>query len=271
MKSPKKYIDIVVFLLLIVVCIMMFVVVYTSQLTVDIYVMVAMIFFIIGIGYFSSLLAVLTISAFFIFIYGSYVIYSVLDNPAGTYSFWWIVSIPIVGILAAKLGEYARNITKEYVKFADLVMIDEDTGFRNTRLFENDLQHEMSRAKRYDFDLSLMIIKIEFFKSIIRTYGIKVTADIVLHVVEELKKTTRLEDKKYRLKEDEFVVIMPNTSLLGAENVKKRIKNNILKFTINEKEEIVLSVRIGIHEYSKNINDVSDFTQKAERELDFDV
>src|SRR4030042_4260867 len=63
------------------------------------------------------------------------------------------------------------RLEKEKTKFERLAVVDYLTGIYNNRYFHNRLDEEFSRAVRYNFPLSCMMLDIDHFKRINDTYG----------------------------------------------------------------------------------------------------
>lgn len=129
--------------------------------------------------------------------------------------------------------EYSRDITdrrkseeekKQLIKKLNhLSTTDGLTGLLNRRALIDLLQHEIDRAGRYDKDLSLILCDVDKFKSINDSYG-HTAGDLALRAVAEALRTSlRKADIVGRYGGDEFMIIMPETSLEGARILAEKI------------------------------------------------
>lgn len=104
---------------------------------------------------------------------------------------------------------------------------DSLTGVFNRRSMDERVEHEIKLAQRYGHSLSLIVLDIDRFKRINDTYGhsagdclIKALADILIN-------TARSSDFVFRYGGEEFVMLLPNTSLKGAKLVAERVRKTV--------------------------------------------
>ncbi len=124
--------------------------------------------------------------------------------------------------------------------------MDSLTEVFNRRSFDKILIKEIERCKRYNHPLAVLMIDIDYFKQVNDKYG-HPAGDIVLKKTAELlTKNSRMTDSVYRYGGDEFVVLMPDTSVEDAEIVRERIKND--RDVINNQEDIIpVTYSMGLH------------------------
>lgn len=129
------------------------------------------------------------------------------------------------------------------------------TKIFNRQHFERLGQTEFHRAKRYNTDLSLMMIDIDDFKNINDTYG-HIAGDYVLkEVASVLSKNVREFDILARFGGDEFVIMMPNTKMENAQYLVERLEGAFkdLKLVF-EKQAILVSASFGISQLDQEDN-----------------
>lgn len=147
------------------------------------------------------------------------------------------------------------------------------TGVYNRRYMEQCLQLEIAKARRYKFNLSLLLIDLDHFKLINDKYGHQVgdqvLADMSALVVHELRDSDILA----RYGGDEFLAIAPNitpvyTNIL-AERLRKRIETH--NFSVGAKAlqplEIKLTVCIGVSSYGDSITSQESLIHTADNNL----
>jgi len=109
-------------------------------------------------------------------------------------------------------------------KMAVLSSHDELTGLSNQRGFENELAKEMERAFRQGYTTFSAMIAIEDFRQYIVRYGHAAGDHVLLTVAEILRECTReMVDTLSRLKENEFAVVLPQTTPDQAAEIIQRI------------------------------------------------
>ncbi|MFI3300191.1 MAG: GGDEF domain-containing protein [Candidatus Gastranaerophilales bacterium] len=164
--------------------------------------------------------------------------------------------------------EVLYKINQMYSQTKQLTLTDSLTGLYNRRHFDTTLSREFSRAKRYNSQLSLAIIDVDFFKNVNDNYGHS-TGDFVLkEIAYKLLNAFRLSDFVFRYGGEEFAIIFPETSLSDAkiplERLRKCIENTEFK---NSKGVIKLTISIGVGEVDEFITNVYDFFDSVDEKL----
>lgn len=109
-------------------------------------------------------------------------------------------------------------------RVSEQAVTDELTGLPNNRAFRETIDREMSRAERFDHELSLVILDVDNFKSVNDTYG-HLQGDEVLRAIGKiLLEEPRAIDEPARYGGEEFVVALPETGVDGAVELAERIR-----------------------------------------------
>ncbi len=117
------------------------------------------------------------------------------------------------------LIENLKNELKETLR-KDLV-----TEVFNRIYLKEILEREIGKKRRYKIPLSVVLVDIDNFKQINQNYG-RTTGDKVLKQFGKLLiENTRMVDMVFRVEDDNFILLLPNTNIDGATVVSKKIKN----------------------------------------------
>jgi len=103
------------------------------------------------------------------------------------------------------------DLSKAQIEKEDAQQIalqDAHTGLPNRLSFEQGLEHGLSQAKRHGWDLAVLFIDIDKFKSINDSYGHDVGDQVLLMVANHLQSFVRDEDIVSRWGGDEFVCLL---------------------------------------------------------------
>ncbi|MBC8552543.1 MAG: diguanylate cyclase [Candidatus Brocadiales bacterium] len=127
------------------------------------------------------------------------------------------------------------------------VIHDELTGLYNRHYMVDILEKEFSRALRYQTDLSCLLLDLDCFKDVNDTFG-HVFGDLVLREFStELKQNARKTDIPIRYGGEEFMVLLPNTSIAGAQKVAEKIRATCEKKIYDDgHNSTTVTVSIGI-------------------------
>lgn len=155
---------------------------------------------------------------------------------------------------------------------------DSLTGLFNRRHFETLLADEFLLARKHKTPLSLLMIDLDHFKKVNDTLGHLQGDDVLRRVAGEIRRSVRNTDISGRYGGEEFVVILPDTSLEGAEEVAKKILGQFEHFScvpVLEKgppgsaraEVPALSLSIGVAALEPEIEAPADLVKLADHAL----
>ncbi|CEN25455.1 GGDEF domain-containing protein [Paraclostridium sordellii] len=244
------------------------------------FVMFCITFFNIMITYTGGIIVGLIATSIAIFIYAAYIFYISLNNGVEiTYiSYLWMIFMPIVSYTTGKFTNNINNLQKLNVKlereYENLVTIHEDTGLLNVKAFYMNLEREISKAKRHKTELTLMLVKLPYYKETKKILGESKTNKLMKDISDVITKSTRIEDERYTIENDTIAIIMPNTGEDGANIVKERIKIGISDISLslkNNKNYISIDTKIAAVEYKKDIQSPIEYKTYVQEELQYDV
>ncbi|MDP2942790.1 MAG: diguanylate cyclase, partial [Candidatus Omnitrophota bacterium] len=158
-----------------------------------------------------------------------------------------------------------RRIEKEKKEAESLALIDPHTQLYNYRYFQRRLQSEFEAAKRRVAPLSVLMVDIDYFKSINDTYGheygdvvLQEFATVLQHACREIDIVTRFEGEG-------FAIILPDTDEKGAVSFSERIQSVVKKHRFG-KHRVRLMVSIGAVSYpSEGINSVDKLVTSVDK------
>jgi len=168
----------------------------------------------------------------------------------------------------AALTIQRSRLIEESNMFEKLAAIDSLTGLFNRRKVLQLAELEFQRARRFTHPFSLMMMDLDDLKKINDQYG-HLAGDLALQsVAENGSKELRVIDSIGRISGDEFIVILIETPLKGAQAAAERIRQRINEKPIQVEEEMVpVSVCIGIAEMDEYTISMDDLLHKADRAL----
>ncbi|WP_373000469.1 diguanylate cyclase [Sulfurimonas sp.] len=123
--------------------------------------------------------------------------------------------------------------------------IDELTGIANRAKFNQVLESETKKFKRYKEDLSLVMFDIDYFKNINDTFGHQV-GDVILSSLSKLVGSNiRVVDFFARWGGEEFVILLPNTEITSAVSFAEHIRVYIEDFVFTEELKVTCSFGVA--------------------------
>lgn len=129
----------------------------------------------------------------------------------------------------------------------ELAFRDGLTGLYNHRYFQEVLESELERAKRYDHPLSLLLIDIDFFKKVNDQFGHPAGDQVLQEVGNTLVKLVRRCDMVARYGGEEFAIILPETGLTSAKVLAQRVRRGIEQMRVCcGKQTLAITISCGV-------------------------
>ena len=132
----------------------------------------------------------------------------------------------MVDVLAS--STYLRvPILMEYEDLKNLQInaaTDPLTGLYNRRLFEEQFEKELNRARRYGLPLGIVILDLHRFKEVNDKYGHPRGDEVLRAAAATLQKALRTSDSAFRIGGDEFALLLPQTDAAQALALGRRIE-----------------------------------------------
>lgn len=156
----------------------------------------------------------------------------------------WILQRAVVRRTAALRRTLAR--------VRQLAVTDELTGLYNRRYFLERWQWEYERARRYNRELSCLMIDVDGFKQVNDYLGHDAGDLALKRVAAELRRHLRQADILARFGGDEFIVALPETSFEQAAAVAEKLRSGTIQGTWTDHPNVGavrMSVGVGhVHE-----------------------
>ena len=127
-----------------------------------------------------------------------------------------------------------NNLLKEMMeKLQGIAATDMLTGLASRRFIYERMEDEISRSKRNGNVFSLIITDIDDFKQINDVYGHLKGDNVLTKIGDIMQKNTRQHDIAARWGGEEFLIMLPETDLMGAyyfaEKLRATIQNTMFK------------------------------------------
>lgn len=141
--------------------------------------------------------------------------------------------------------------------------VDSLTGMFNRAGFEREFKRIITQGKNF----SIMLLDIDYFKSVNDAFGHLRGDKIISEVAHRIKSTVRKNDIIARFGGDEFVIVMEGVRKNTAEQVARRIVDSINSAPFGEKAPLFLSVSIGLASFPEDIDDPGKIFELADQRL----
>lgn len=179
-------------------------------------------------------------------------------------------------ILEKKVEERTRDLENknkillEMKKKLELTArTDPLTGLLNRRALYEFIDHEVKRTKRSKKGFSIILADIDNFKHINDTYGHACGDRVLRKISRILKSTLRQTDKVGRWGGEEFLILLPETSLEGAVRVAEKLRMSIASenFRCSGKLTLRLTMTFGVAEFTPQTPSLRECLKNADEAL----
>lgn len=141
------------------------------------------------------------------------------------------------------------------------------TGVHNRLAYEERIEQEFARWKRYQQPLVIMIFDIDYFKRINDTYGHKAGDKALKLIAKTLQKNLRESDFIARYGGEEFVVLMPQTELEAAMGAANKLREAVLECQFHyQQKQVNISISCGATQF-KHDDTIDKAFQRADQAL----
>ena len=168
----------------------------------------------------------------------------------------------------AALALGRERVWREAQAYAQAAAVDPVSGLFNRRFFEARLDEELQRAIRQSTSVALLMVDLDWFKTINDRFG-HIAGDTVIRDISEiLKRSVRIFDVCTRYGGEEFAVMMPGGTPESAEAIAERIRQRVEAYRRSEPALAALHVTASIGvAVSPPGTSARDLVERADRAL----
>ena len=177
--------------------------------------------------------------------------------------------------------DYLSNVEKRYAnpKIVEMEEFEETersartdplTGLANRRVFDDALDREIRRSRRYGWPLTVVMADLDHFKEVNDAFG-HLLGDLVLERIGEiLRHAVREADVVSRYGGEEFAIVLPETPRVGGFAVAERIRRRVGQIFSQSGvggHEIEMSISCGLATYPEDGLHAVEIVARADEAL----
>ncbi len=153
-----------------------------------------------------------------------------------------------------------------YHKMANLAITDDLTKLFNLRYLYRVLDTEVKRCRRYHSTFAIIFLDLDSFKLVNDTHGHLIGSKTLVEVARMLAGSLRDVDIIARYGGDEFVIVLPHTTVEMAYKIAARIQNDINRHSFLTEEGLALKITasFGVAGYPDHAGDETELLRIAD-------
>jgi len=171
---------------------------------------------------------------------------------------------------AIKRAQDLETTRADNRRLAELATTDPLTRLLNRRALVERLSREVDRAKRYESQLSLLLLDVDHFKSINDSCGHLVGDGVLRQIGSLIEASVRTVDIAARYGGEEFVILLPETSQEGGVIFAERLRESVEHYPFDAAgdEPLHLTASIGVATFpSPRVDSTEDLFARADEAL----
>lgn len=157
-------------------------------------------------------------------------------------------------------------------RLGENLVIDPLTGLHNRRQFDRRLREEILRASRYSINLSLVVFDVDNLERYNNTCGYMLGNLALSDIANIFSKGAREVDAVARIGADEFGIILPETTRIGALRFADRMRADVAAYpfpVVEEQASSSITVCAGIANFPRSASDEASLVANAYEALEF--
>ncbi|MEJ2202412.1 MAG: diguanylate cyclase [Desulfuromonadaceae bacterium] len=175
--------------------------------------------------------------------------------------------------ITSRLFHFITTLTEELEEANHKLQIladrDDLTGTLNRRVMMHNLKAEISRCQRHGRSTSIILLDLDYFNLLNDAYGHVAGDQTLKDFVEQVNSNIRISDTLYRYGGEEFLLLLPETTVETAQEVAEKIRLAIESMSLDFHPQNILNLTVsqGIACYPQHGETFQALIQAADKAL----
>ena len=148
-----------------------------------------------------------------------------------------------------------------------LSITDSLTGLYNRQYFNSYLEKLMASSRRHDRPFSILFVDIDRFKSVNDKYGHLIGDSVLKNLAVIFEDNLRASDVVARFGGEEFVLLLSDTDIKGAEMLAEKLRTDVEAFGFEGLDGSFITISVGLSESLDLDASVDDVVKRADDAL----
>ncbi len=173
-----------------------------------------------------------------------------------------------LGIVTGMFNQMVCRLKENQATLEQLATTDSLTGLANRKQTMADLATNFANYRRYRAEFSILMIDIDYFKTVNDTHGHLAGDAILIQIARILKETLRIVDSAGRYGGEEFLVILGKTDIHEGLQTAERIRQAVDQHSFTWQEvSLHITISVGLTGVAAEDKDGISLIGRADKAL----
>ena len=178
---------------------------------------------------------------------------------------WQRLALVLGGVLILLLVWLALRQFRRSRKLHRMAMTDPLTGIANRRHIEQLARRALDHAGATGEPLCVLVLDVDHFKTVNDAFGHAVGDQVLMRVAQACKQALRRFDMLGRLGGEEFLVVLPDTSMDVAMQIAERLRRKVESLPLgNLAPGLEITASVGAAEAEHEVDDLPELVRRAD-------
>lgn len=178
---------------------------------------------------------------------------------------WQRLALVLGGVLILLLVWLALRQFRRSRKLHRMAMTDPLTGIANRRHIEQLARRALDHAGATGEPLCVLVLDVDHFKTVNDAFGHAVGDQVLMRVAQACKQALRRFDMMGRLGGEEFLVVLPDTSMDVAMQIAERLRGKVESLPLgNLAPGLEITASVGAAEAEHEVDDLPELVRRAD-------
>jgi len=175
-----------------------------------------------------------------------------------------ITILLLLGLIYFFMSRLIKKLEEARQTIEQIAITDQLTEVFNRRHIMSRFEEEFEKFKRLKKNVSCIMADVDNFKAVNDSYGHLVGDQVLKAISHRIRNTVRAYDILGRYGGEEFLIIMPDTSLEDARELADRIRTRVKEETVNN---ATITLSLGVVCVEESDRSVDDIIRRADQNL----
>jgi len=175
-----------------------------------------------------------------------------------------ITTLLLLGLIYFFMSRLIKKLEEARQTIEKIAITDQLTEVFNRRHIMSRFEEEFEKFKRLKKKVSCIMADIDNFKAVNDSYGHLAGDQVLKAISRRIRNTVRAYDILGRYGGEEFLIIMPDTSVEDARELAERIRTRVKEETVNN---ATITLSLGVVCVEESDRSVDDIIRRADQNL----